>query len=59
MNYLIACPNCGATMNRGDACPECEHFDGGGCCCEWCGEEDAAEWVEDDWNDDLEDDDDE
>lgn len=31
------CPNCQATMNVGDACPECDH-DGGDarCDCSYC-----------------------
>ncbi len=33
---LRPCPNCGATMNEGDRCPECEHYeDGSECDCAW------------------------
>lgn len=37
MDKLTCCPNCGATMNRGDTCPECEHDERGDVCeCEYC-----------------------
>jgi hypothetical protein len=33
---LIACPNCGATMNEGEHCPECDHMDDIDCTCQIC-----------------------
>lgn len=39
---LATCPNCGATMNVGESCPECEHVDDYDCQCDACAEE--ATW---------------
>lgn len=37
MNDLHPCPNCEATMNDGDACPECDHNDAElNCQCQAC-----------------------
>lgn len=33
---LMACPNCGATMNRDDVCPECQHTEREDCDCQTC-----------------------
>lgn len=39
MSDIIECPNCGASMNCGDPCPECDHDDGDcNCPCACCWE---------------------
>lgn len=37
MTEQIKCPNCDSTMNEGDPCPECTHYDGDSDCeCQYC-----------------------
>lgn len=37
MDDLTICPNCGATMNVGQSCPECDHRDDCDVCpCKLC-----------------------
>jgi len=41
---IKACPNCGASMNEGEACPECPHDEASPCCeCAFC--EAVEDWA--------------